>query len=63
MKRMTKAARGSATRGVESRFRLNQQVKGGEREKEREKERDKERKGRGGHCERDTIIPPHLQSR
>lgn len=32
---MTKTARGNATRGVESRFRLNQQVKG-ERERERE---------------------------
>lgn len=29
---MTKTARGNATRGVESRFRLNQQVKG-ERER------------------------------
>lgn len=30
---MTKTARGNATRGVESRFRLNQQVKGRETER------------------------------
>lgn len=42
MKRMTKTVRGRATRGVESRFRLHQQVKGRERKREEEK---------SGYCE------------